>query len=465
VTTPPWSSLDAAIAGEVVLPGAREYDTLRRGYNARFHDRRPTAIVRCATRDDVVQTVRVAREHGLELVARSGGHCLGGRSSTMAVLVDVGRLDDVVVTGGRAAIGAGARLGDVYEVLDRYQATLPAGSCPDVGIAGLALGGGLGVLGRLYGVTSDHLVAAEVVLADGRVVHADAGHYGDLFWALRGAGGNNFGIVTRLMFQTVPATDATNVHAAWSASSAVEVVDAWQRWAPFAPDELAASLKVTVGGERDHPVAVNLYATMTGHVSDAVSLLQEFVDRVAVEPARFTATPGTPADTRFFWAHLDEIGSDDRPPSAGEQHSPLLVHRSEFFAEALPRDAIRHLLRRLTRGRHPDETRELDFMPWGGAYNRVPADASAFVHRREHFLLKHATATTPRHLGTARTWVEQSWAGVHPWGSGRVFQNFADPDLTGWDDAYYGTNVQRLLATKARYDPDNVFSGPQSLRA
>jgi len=133
----------------------------------------------------------------------------------------------------------------------------------------------------------------------------------------------------------------------------------------------------------------------------------------------------------------------------------------------LPSEAVAALVENFLQGRASGESRELDFMPWGGAYNRVPPDATAFVHRDEVFQLKHAVVVDPEastgEQEAAHRWVARSWASVHPWGSGRVFQNFADPDLEDWADAYYGPNYQRLVRVKARYDPASFFHFHQSL--
>ena len=143
------------------------------------------------------------------------------------------------------------------------------------------------------------------------------------------------------------------------------------------------------------------------------------------------------------------------------------LSKSEFFARPLPAETIAALVENLTEGRISGHSRELDFTPWGGAYNRVSADATAFVHRDERFLLKHAVVIDPDasrgERKTARRWLSRSWASVRPWGSGRVYPNFPDPDLEDWAQAYYGTNYDRLLRVKAQYDPGNIFCFQQSL--
>lgn len=468
IPAPVWAPLSAAIAGEVALPGSPAYELGFRGFNARFHHRRPQAIVRCAAPEDVAETVTFLARHGFGHATRSGGHCFGGRSSTHGVVIDVTPMHAVGVSAGTATVGAGARLGEVYEALGEHDVTVPGGTCPAVGVAGLVLGGGLGILGRTHGVTSDRLVGAQIVLADGRILDCDEHRHADLFWALRGAGAGSFGVVTSLVLATVPAPPAANVHLRWRYGDAAAVIDAWQRWAPDAPDELAASLKVTAAGDVDQPPSVDLYSAFFGTESDAHELLERLVARAASDPLASSSRYLSYEETRGFWAALgtvEQVGGATSPPEARDQQ--YLTARSEYFGRPLPIEVITALVDGLGRDRSALETRELDFMPWGGAYNRLLPAATAFVHRDERFLLKHAVVTEPEASASeadrARRWVSRSWATVHPWGSGGVFQNFADPDLEHWAEAYYGSNLPRLVRVKTRYDPGDVFRSPQSL--
>jgi hypothetical protein len=166
----------------------------------------------------------------------------------------------------------------------------------------------------------------------------------------------------------------------------------------------------------------------------------------------------------------DEMAGDDRfgetlqrePSQQGHPYS-----KSEFFRRPLPSEAIAALVENLQKGRVAGQSRELDFTPWSGAYNRVPTDATAFVHREELFLLKQSVVVYPyassAEREVARSWLLRSWASVHPWGSGGVYQNFPDPDLEDWAHAYYGTNFDRLVRVKGRYDSDDFFHSQQSL--
>ena len=464
-----WSALQAAIAGEVILRDSGCYEAARKSAIARFHHVRPEAVVRCQTPRDVAETISFARLTGLPTATRSGGHCFAGRSSSDGVVIDVTPMNAVTLSGGVARIGAGARLGDVYDSLNRHDLTIPAGSCPTVGIAGLTLGGGLGILGRAYGLTSDHLLAAEVILADGRIVECDDVHDCELFWALRGAGSGNFGVVTSFVFRTRAASRATNFHLAWPYPRAAAVIDAWQAWAPAAPDELYASLLLTAEGEVERPPTLDLFGSMLDSEHDAADLLDDFAVRAGSDPTTDVRKRMSPHETTGYWATLgaaDRANRDDqRLPSTLEY--PMF--KSEFFRRPLPAEAIAALLANLAGERVPGQSRELDFTPWGGAYNRMPEDATAFVHRHERFSLKH-TATVRSDSSqvakdAARRWLTQSWRTVRPWGTGRVFPNFPDPDLADWRHAYYGTNYPRLRRVKGSYDPADFFRFHQSLRA
>lgn len=465
---PRWEALQGVIAGEVVLPGSPTYGELPQPFNARFHDVRPRAVVLCAAPQDVSEAISFARRHSLECATRSGGHCFAGRSVTRGLVIDVTPMRSVAVSGGVAAVGAGARLGGVYESLQEHGLAVPAGTCPPVGAAGLALGGGLGILGRKYGTTSDHLIAAQVVLADGRVLECDEHHEQDLFWALRGAGAGNFGVVTSLLFRVVAAPEAANFHLVWPLSRAAALIGAWQAWAPTGPDELAASLKLTVAAEANQLASADVYGALLGTESDATELFGALIARVGTDPVSASVRQMSFPETRRFWAELpvgDEPVEYGRPaPPAQPAH---LFAKSEFFKRPLPAEAAAALVDNFARGRVSGQSRELDFMPWGGAYNRVPPDATAFVHRDELFQLKHVAVVHPDARASlkqaAHRWVTRSWASVHRWGSGRVFQNFADPELEDWADSYYGPNYRRLVRIKARYDPANFFHFHQSL--
>jgi FAD/FMN-containing dehydrogenase len=431
---------------------------------AQFEEIVPKTVVRCTTAEEVAEAVTHARHVGAELVARSGGHCFAGRSSTRGVLIDLSELRSVSVTDGMATIEAGALLGDVYDRLDSHGLTIAAGACPSVGIAGLTLGGGLGILGRKYGLTSDQLVGARVVLADGRIVDCDERREPDLFWALRGAGGGQFGIVTTFDFETVPADDLTCFKLGWSFSHAAAAIEVWQDWAPDAPDELAASLLINATGGRDQP-SVTIFGSMLGTKHETVDVLGHLTARLDADPLTTTVEqmPHRVAKT-FLAEHAPGAESSDSTTAA---RPPQMFARSEFFRRALPAEAIAALVDSFAQERRAGHARELDFTPWGGAYNRTRRDATAFAHRSERFLLKHAVVldadAAARERDAARDWLARSWAIVHPHGSGGAYPSFPDPEITDWERAYHGVNYERLTHVKAQYDPGNLFRFHQSL--
>jgi FAD/FMN-containing dehydrogenase len=214
-----------------------------------------------------------------------------------------------------------------------------------VGIAGLTLGGGLGILGRKYGVTSDHLLGAQVVLADGRIVDCDEVHDGELFWALRGAGAGNFGVVTSLVFRTVPALSATNFHLTWAFSHAASVVGAWQRWGPAARDELYASLLLKTDGKLERPPVVDLFGSMLGSEHDTAELLDELVVGTGADPTSAFRRHMSLNETIRFW---EAPGAADGAEKGEQQPAESLFLKSEFFRRPLPPEAVAALLANLT---------------------------------------------------------------------------------------------------------------------
>jgi FAD/FMN-containing dehydrogenase len=467
VTSPAdWAALQAALAADVIIPGSPEYDRTYPALNARFDHVRPQAVVWCASSEDVAEAIRFASRRGMVVATRGGGHCFGGRSSTEGLLLDVTAMRSVEISGDAVVVGGGTRLGEVYGSLLEQDLAIPAGSCPSVGVAGLTLGGGLGIIGRKHGLTSDHLLGAQVVLADGRVIDCDDQHDEELFWALRGAGAGNFGVVTSLTFRTLRAPYATNFHLAWPSSRAAAVIDAWQSWAPAAPEELAASLLIGAGAELDERPSLGVFGVMLGTESDVSGLVEELVGRARSDPESEFRKHMSFRETTRYWGDRAAREPVTAEPPGWELRGHRFI-KSEFFQRPFSSELIDALLENFVNGRVGGQTRELDFSPWGGGYNRVRADATAFVHRSDRFWLKHATEVQPGASASAKEaahdWVRRSWATVHPVGTGGVFPNFPDPDLTEWAHAYFGANLNRLLSIKARYDPENVFRFHQSL--
>jgi FAD/FMN-containing dehydrogenase len=454
------------VDGLVIEPGSVEYAALAKLNNARFDHIQPQGVVLCSTPTDVAETVGFIRSLRLETATRCGGHCFAGRSATPGLLIDVSAINSVSMSNGIARIGAGARLGEVYSALLANGMTIPGGSCPSVGIAGLTLGGGLGWLGRKYGVTSDHLIGAKIVVADGRMLSCDEDHHQDLFWALRGAGTGHFGVVVELLFQTLRAPQvATIFRLTWPFSHAARVVDAWLGWAGFAPDEMAASLDLRASDDPIEAPSCEVFGMNLGTRSDTLEVLETFTARLKTSPTSTLVKEMTYQQALRHWA--DRAGERLEAPRASNTKRRYEAIKSEFFARPLPPEAVVALIDNLTRERVPGSFRELDFSAWGGAYNRVPADATAFAHRDASYWLKHTAAVdgdAEAHKKLAgERWASSSWQTVRGWGTGHVFPNFPDPNLADWGHAYYGANYERLLEVKYQYDRHNLFHFNQSL--
>jgi FAD/FMN-containing dehydrogenase len=462
---PEFAALDASIEGEVIHPESPEYETVRRPAWAQYENVRPQAVVRCRTATDVAESLAVARRLDLEATPRGGGHCFAGRSATGGLVIDLSAMSSVSAADGLATVGSGARLGEIDDRLATYALAIPAGSCPAVGIAGLTLGGGLGILGRSYGLTSDQLAQAQVVLADGRVVECDERREEGLFWALRGAGAGQFGVVTSFSFRTVPAPDLTCFRLLWPLTKAADLLEVWQSWAPSAPDELAASLLLNLPEDPERLPTATLFGSSLAAKAETVRLLEELVAAAGEDPTSTSIEPlQYMAAKRYLWEHAPGAEPSGAGLAGDESRPALAFSKSEFFARELPREAIAALVDHLAALRAHGQARELDFTPWGGAYTRLAPEATAFPHRRERFLLKHAvsldTDASTERQDAAHGWLTRSWELVHPWGSGGVFPNFADPGLTGLATAYYGANRDRLVRIKAEYDADNLFRSP-----
>lgn len=284
------------------------------------------------------------------------------------MVLDLSRLDTISVDGSfRAVIGSGARLGQAYNVLHQGGRTLPVGCGLTVGVAGLTLGGGLGLLGRRYGLTCDSLVSAQVVLPDGRPIDCDSDREPDLYWALRGAGGGQLGVVTSFVFTTVAEPRATRFEVQWAEVRAAAVIEAWQSWAPDAPDDITANL--TVSAEPSHPLQVVVSGTALRDADATLALLNQLTALAGSRPQLQVCEVMPLAQLKRSVALPDP-----------REHDPHASGRSELFISALPITAVTALLDELGTGQ-PRGRRQLSFTALGGAYNRVATEATAYAHR------------------------------------------------------------------------------------
>ncbi|HEX6075964.1 MAG TPA: FAD-binding oxidoreductase [Micromonosporaceae bacterium] len=455
--------LAGRLRGELLVPGDPGYSAVRKPVIGTSREVLPQAVVRCAGVEDVVAAIGFVRSCGLRFALRSGGHSFAEHSSTDGLLIDLGGMCSVTVDGDLVTVEPGVRVGQLTDRLAAEDRMVPCGWSRSVGVTGAALGGGFGVFSRLYGLGCDHLVAAQVVLADGRVVWADADQEPDLYWALRGAGGGTFGAVTSLVFRTRPVVPAMRFELHFGHRDAAAVVDAWQYWAPDLDRELNAELAVVAGDDPAAPPMLVVFGVAVADRGSTEALLQQFVTRVGAAPLAVNLAAMSGRD-----AARHHVDPDWEPsPMAPDARPGLRVVRSQFLDRPLPARAVADLVTWFGSRRVAGQIRELEFVPWGGAFARISPQATAFPHRGARFLLRHTVQVGARASDqarwTARQWVTGSWSTVRPYGSGGAYVNYPDLDLPAWARAYHGDNLERLIEVKAKYDPTALFRSPQAV--
>jgi len=422
----------ARLDGEVVVPGDPAYDELRSTF---VHAGRPALIVRCRSPRDVAAALGHARTEGLAVSVRGGGHHAAGfATNDGGLVIDLSYLDGVEVVDPvrrLVRIGGGATWGPVSKALAGYGLALTSGDTADVGVGGLLLGGGIGWLARRYGLALDSLVAAEVVTADGKPVRASDTEHPDLFWALRGGGGN-FGVVTAFELVAKPITDVVFGTVDYPADRAVEVLTHWGRRAPGAPEELTTAVNLMPGGA---PVSLQVChaggelaaaETALAPVRGPVPALRDDL-RPVPYPSVLADMPGLPPGYRFATrsAFVPRV-------------TPVLVETLVAGAAAAPALAVN--LRAL-----------------GGAVARTAPDATAFAHRGHAALLTLVLLGDAAAVDTTGPMLDELWQRLTPFVAG-AYGNFGSTDRPGDVAAIYPPSTYRRLATiKHRYDPANVF--------
>ncbi|MEU9015483.1 FAD-binding oxidoreductase [Streptomyces sp. NPDC048479] len=470
---PDWTALARGLDGKLVRPGDAAYRSARQLYNTRFDSLKPAAVAYVAGEDDVKECLAYARAHRVPVSIRNGGHSYAGWSSGNGRLViDVSSLNRV---GQDGSIGAGAKLIDVYAGLARNNRTIPAGSCPSVGVSGLTLGGGHGVTSRAYGLTCDSLTAATIVTADGKQLTASATENKDLFWALRGAGNGNFGVVTRLHFRTHPTPPTVTAYLTWPWAKAAAVLSAWQQWGPDQPDEIWSSAHLAAGPGGTPTLSIAAFSL--GSEGDLKNALDRLADK-AGSPARSVsvrrrsyreAMLGYANCTTITQSQCHLPGTTPGRTPQGALQRETYVAASDFFDHNLSPAGMRALISateaftRIKPGQGGGGG-SIALTALGGAVNRVDPLATSFVHRRSRMLAQYIGSWRPGTSGTAQqAWLKNAHASMRRYASGAAYQNYIDPTLTDWRRAYYGPAADRLARLKKQYDPDRVFNFPQAL--
>ena len=467
-TSADWRTLGASLDGSLVLPQDPRYASARIVYDLRFESATPQAIAYCASATDVQRSVDFARGHAVTPIPRCGGHSYGGYSTGSGLGIDVSPMSNVAISGAVATVGAGARLIDLYAGCAAAGMLVPGGSCPTVGISGLALGGGIGVVGRRYGLTCDQIRSLSAVTADARLLGVSADSEPDLYWASRGGGGGNFAIVTEFELSAYPIPPLTLFELEFPWGAAGELLGAWQRWIADAPAELWSNCLLVAGGGGTGAKTAGVYA---GAQSGLAPLLASLVSAVGTQPlSQFSAA------NDYMTAMLAEAGCSDL--SVAQCHLPSvnpagvlarssLIAKSQYVATPFSDAALSAATNAIEgfQNELPALGGGLAFDSYGGAINAVAPDATAFVHRNAlcQIQLSVSGALDAASTAGAQSWLASSADALSPYCDGQSYQNYIDPTLSDWLDAYYGTNLPRLVSVKREYDPDDVFHFAQSI--
>jgi hypothetical protein len=464
-----WNALRRRLSTDKLLrPGESGYGTAKLLYNPLFNNLAPEGVAYCKKATDVAQCVNFARTFKLPVRARSGGHSYEGWSSVNnGLVIDVSEISWFRNNSGNSvACGSGIDLINFYNGLAAHGKAVPGGSCPTVGIAGLALGGGIGVLARAFGLTCDAIESVEIVTADGSMLTCTASNaHSDLYWASQGGGGGNFGVVTSFTFRTHNLTKLVLFFVSWPWSRASRVISGWQSWIPHQPDALWSNLILSARAGSGGP-SIGVGGTFIGSTSACSQHLDQLYHLIGSGPTG----GGPPKEHSYLSAMLQEAGCIS---VHGCTSARVPFHaKSDFFSKPLNSAGINVLLRNIealrgVRGA-PGGTGSIAFDALGGAVNRVHPQATAFVHRNALWDAQYYTQWNFPGTASGRqnqfNWMTNFWKQLHPHANGQAYQNYADSALVNWQQAYYGVNYHRLQTVKAKYDLHQLFRFPQAIQ-
>lgn len=427
-----YDAVPERLAKKVVEPGDPAYDAVRHTY---IRTGSPALVIQCEDADDVVAALAYARGRRVGISVRSGGHGISGRSTNEGgIVIDLSKMNAVEVidrAARRIRVEPGARWGHVARALAPHGLAMSSGDYGDVGVGGLATAGGLGYLARKYGLTIDHITAAEIVVADGRRPRVDADHHPGLFWAIRGAGGN-FGIVTAFEFEAYEVSDVVHATITVDATDTADFLVEWGQLVEAAPREVTSFLSL-FPARRGGPVTGQITLVYAGDdVEAAQHALTPFLGAGPVLGQRAQLVP--------YHAIVAPPGNEHRGQGIEDTRSGLLDHLTRQAAEV-----IETMMR-------SGDILITQFRSMGGAVHDVPADAMAWSHRTQNFSVLAASA--PSHVAR----MNAHWARLYPHLNGMYLSFETDTDPARLLDAFPEPALTRLSRLKAEWDPDDVFN-------
>lgn len=440
------------LTGRIVVPGNPSYNTARMEFNRRFN-KFPKIIVFCRTTQDVINAVKWARERGVRLRVRSGRHSYEAFSSVNGgMIIDVSEMRRIKVDRQKrvAKVQTGNPLARVYKKLWNKRMALPAGTAPDVGVAGLVLGGGIGLLSRKYGLTCDNLKQVKMVVASGRygakTIIASKKKHSDLLWASRGGGGGSFGVATEYTFRVRPISTVSIYSITWKWGDLKKVLPVWQRWAPSVTNRLTSTIEVS--------------AKQVGTIVSTGQLLGDAEElRHWIKPLLRAGTPVKVMVKRVPFFEATKFFAE-----ADLNLEPKFKISGAYGFRPLPPEGIRIIRNFLSKA--PNKHASVWSQSLGGAgsaVSRVSPTATAYPHRKAEIIYELSArwrndAEQQRNI----QWVKRFRRALRPFVKGD-YVNFPDLQIKNWPKAYYGENFGRLTQVKRQYDPHNVFRFAQSI--
>lgn len=444
-------ALRSDIVGRVITRSDADYDVVRRVWNGMI-DTQPAVIVACESTADVVTALGFARDQGLALSVRGGGHNAAGTAlCPNGFVIDLSPMKQIELSADqrRVRAGGGVTIGELDAATQQHGLAVPLGLVTETGVGGLTLGGGLGWLRRLHGLSSDNLVGAEVVTADGRVVHASETEHADLLWGLRGGGGN-LGVVTSFEFRAHPV--GPEVFFAVVFHPADDIADSlrfYRDWASTAPDAISSMAVAWHGPAIDEIPAAHHHEPVLVFVAMYAGDPAE--GEAALAPLREFGTPIADLSEVTTYLEAQQFFDEDYPKWV------MRYYWTSAFLRELPDELIAELDR--LNAEAPSHESTVDIWQLGGAMGRVPADATAFGDRSAAFMLGiEANWEDATHDAANIAWARQVREVTAPWATGTRYANF--PGLYEHDEYpdFFGANAARLARAKAAYDPDGLLA-------
>jgi FAD/FMN-containing dehydrogenase len=443
--------LKTAVVGHVVLPGDRGYDADRQVFNRRF-DPHPSAIIHCQVARDVRLCLGAVRRHRTEFRVRAGGNSFAGYSGSDGVIIDVSGLNDVSLDPERlvATVGAGCSFAKLQAVLGDHELHVPLGDAKNVSIGGFMQGGGFGLTSRTYGMNCDHVRELRVMLADGRVVRANGTINHDLWWAMRGGTGGNFGILLGARYRLHPAPVQNRWCLGWRLSRDTDIDNAisglmtlQERFMiPGSPPEMNVSASVLYIADQPETFPQTPWLLMWGTYVGPERRMDSLLEPLLCNPGcwpRFEPVFGIRRRRKF-----------DR--------SSRLVSRQLRPADW--RTILSHFL-----ANAPNRQSVLQIDVWGGAIHSCASESSAFVHRDAAFNIAVTTWwQNKREERKSRSFLSGWGDLVMPFWNGGIYQNFPTADVADYERSYWGPAFPALTAVKHKYDPHRLFDFPQAIR-